>query len=665
MVLPFLAMGLGILGGALLGDNGNTVTNEYEENIKQAISSTMESEVNASANAICNNTIEIKDSKCCTFNIGPQSCQASAVNEVISKARFQSDITQKLLSSLTQSIDSSVSGIPLGKNEVNNIVKKNMDVAIQTKQAFSTDCSKNAMGNNLQSFIGTYCGMNPDGTCQVKDKNEADITTAAQSISVSAIGSCAAETVGSSSVAQEVASLTEQIAVAKNTGIDFMGIILTIFGPLILLILLPTAIRMVKGLQEAAGESQEQKMAEKAYKKAKMYVIVLVVLVVAVVLVLWPLGFSILSGFWPHSPFPLRFEAEILCDLTTGTTKPENRVVNDFMWFDKNCVTSDATECTVLEQMKVYDTCGIGARETVCKDSALEKDKKRFENISNACEDLQLLAQDKEASCDIATLTKYTMPSSVPLGACRRCDLDEDPKDLFGLFATIDKDKRENDADCSIETLTALQKKNEALPAKCFRPCQRLAKESYFAAGFDIVDGKEIPKVCSRNDNNCISRADYERRFPNECTDTAYMENKRAFVTLQNSCKKINLFANTVSTTEGETVLLSKQCPPKPFDYFNCDKKTFECKYTASNANDEDEVNACRNSFETCQDELYLTDKKAQDELDAKCAIKKQQVEKYEKERLIFAYVFASILGLLVLALIAALFNLLMKKMDT
>ena len=645
-------MALFLAVGALFGlGQKNKVTNNYETTINQSIQDTMSAEINAKTTSICSNEINIIGSTCCKFQFGNQYCESSAINEVIADVTFQRNLRQDVFDSVIQTATASNEKLGFGQeNDVSNIVKKTMDLSMQTAQVFNTDCSKQAYGSNTQNYKDVYCGQNPDGTCQNTSATP-DFVSGDQTSKVSALGNCAARFAANNDISQSLTSMAEQTATAKNVGVDPLALMLSMILPIIVILCIPLGLKFVQLTLRKMDRSQVKTPdQEKVYKAKKRYgtlAFVTIVIILIYMVAIWPLGYSYANGYAPFEGLDYREQARVSCDLSSGTALKELNVINRFMWIDPYCLTlgaSNTSGCSSTQQQKSYATCGIYAKQNGCKSALLDQHKTKYAAILNACSPLGFLENDRTAKCDALTLSKYILPRTVMGNLCRRCENRQgDEAKYFGLFAGVkdglsDADKK----DCEAS--------DKELPDKCFNSCSGtgFSTTQYYAAGTETINGQQVKKVCAQGDTNCIAKSEYKTLFPQECQSEDYMEAKGKFLEYQKYCLAVNLAA-AKQAPAGETLLLSEQCPPNPFDYFtSCNSSTFECTYTAQNTSDANEVAACKNDFTLCTDKSYLADKTVQQNLDTRCADKKKQIETYEKERLEMPVVFGCILGFLV-----------------
>lgn len=645
-----MALFAGLAG--VFGTQSNKIRNEYESTINQTIQDTMSAEIKAAAQSICNNQINIEKSECCSFSFGEQYCESSAVNEVTADVKFQRKMTQALFDSVKQEAIASNEKLGFGqKNDISQIIKKTMNLSMQSSQVFNTDCSKDAYGINSINIKDVYCGKNPDGTCQTKA--QPDFQTEGQTSRVAALGNCVASFAANNDIAQSLTSLSEQTAVAKNVGVDPLSLMLAFLAPFLAMLLIPLGIKLLRMSLKRQSDrdlvkNPEQEKVYKGNRRYRVFAFITFVLILIYMVALWPLGYSFANGYAPFSALDYRENARLACDLSTGTTLKELNVINRFMWIDPLCLTlgpDNTSGCSPTQQQKSYSTCGIYSKTGVCKSSQLAEHKTKYATILTACSPLEFLENDATAKCDSDTLSKYIMPREVMGNLCRRCErrTGDDPK-YFGLFSSLKSDLSEADKkDCKPDF-------NNILPDKCYNACSGsgFSTTQYFASGTETISGQQVKKVCAVGETNCVAKDEFKRLFPTECQQEDYMEAKQKFLTYQKYCLEVNLAA-VKQAPAGETLLFSEQCPPNPFDYFTlCNPSTFECSYTAQDPSDPIEVANCKNDFTTCQDESYLADKTVQSNLDANCLSKKKKIEKYEKDRTEFPVIFGIILGFLV-----------------
>jgi len=357
--------------------------NEIENITKTQVTTTMKSEVDASVNLSCTNVQQVINSKGCDVNFAEQSCKAYGLSNVAVSTALSSEVTQSIVQDIKQQAESSNSGINVGLASVSNssnVVFNYTQMGIETIQSFKTDCSKNISSLNLQSVENTSC------TAQNQ------INFAAQDISAEILGECVASQVGKSKASQDLTQIMDQSAKASNEGVTLMGLFSGVFLVLAFVIGIPVGLKILT--------ARSKKQAPPESKAASFLAIVLVLL-----LVLWFPGvasYFLGIGFWPY---PGDTDTDALC--RRGEPIPQDRVVNDFMWYDAFCASRTDPEITCTDERKLvhYGTCGVFSG--ICDDPSLATDKAAFVTRSELCAAVDAVRPSS---------LRYCMPADIASG---------------------------------------------------------------------------------------------------------------------------------------------------------------------------------------------------------------------------------------------------------
>ena len=606
--------------GGQVSKTRNNVTN----NITAAVNTTLSATVNASANASCSNIQRIENVECCVINFSEQTCEATAINEVVSSGRLDSAVTQGIAEQISQAAESSTEGIGgiFSKSDASNTVKNTTDIAINTTQTFSTDCSKNATGLNEQSVKDAYCGCGDEAPAN----RGVDFNFAVQDISLEALGSCVSDIVGSSTSAQDYSSLIGQKATASVTGVSLLELFLAMIGPLMIFIIAPVGFKILTApRKENPTPAQALQQTGARVRNTSFYFLLFALIVWYPGIVAWYLG---------APPFNDRRTSDVdnnVCN-PDGTAR-NDFVVNRFQWYDPNCVSKPAgSPCSDRDQYKSYDTCGIFAKSSFCDDTEFENDRLLFDQMQASCSALTSLYQNGKTSGDIGTLAQgifkddQANKSGYDKG-CRLC-FSNDPglREKNGLFASIDLEKLGDDEfpECKYS--------QDTLPASCYLSCDLIDDTAYRAAG---LDANGNPILCDPDESEACYTDEqaYLAVSPNECNVAPYQEAKKKLSKQLRAVRSAETVYRTKfpDTPEGP-INLGTMCPPQPFDWLDCNGD-FSCNYQTqlpeSDPNYSFADRACRNDFLDCQDPKYLLDQSGQDAVADDCA---KQVQD-EKER--------------------------------
>lgn len=605
-----------------MGQNAS-VKNFTNETIKAAVTTNLSATVNASANANCQNIQRVEGLRCCKIEFSEQTCEATAINEVIAAGRLDATVTQGIASAVQQAGQASTEGLAgaiYSGSNVNNVSRRNVDIAVNTTQTFETDCSKNATGLNEQSVKSAYCGCPEDG--EAPSQRGVDIKFAPQTITLEAVGTCVSDIVGTSAAAQDYSSFTGQTAKASVTGVNLLELFLAMIGPLMIFIIAPVGFKIAT----TPSKKQEQRMtpeetAAKTGIRVGQYSFQVLILFT---LLWWP---GLAAWFLGAPPF---FEPEPILDNRLcnpeGGTRQLDLIVNRFQWYDPQCASKPPGEtCTEEEKYKAYDTCGIFSKAEICKDPQFQQDKPGFRQMQKLCGDISGFTQNGLTTGTVPEIASVVMKANRnnPYGrGCKLCFSNEPGLvEKNGLYKSIDLEKL-NDPDN--EECKYTGDPNDPLPDSCYLSCDLIDPLAYVATAVD-ANNNTIP--CDPTESAfCYSDVQaYESVSPNECTVPAYQEAKKK---LSEAFRKIEAaetahrtkFATAEDPLDGK-IRLSEMCEPNVFDWMDCNPD-FSCNYTASDPNDEFEVKACANDFEGCTDVSYLLDKEKQDIVEDDCKAK-------------------------------------------
>jgi len=100
----------------------------------------------------------------------------------------------------------------------------------------------------------------------------------------------------------------------------------------------------------------------------------------------------------------------------------------------------------------------------------------------------------------------------------------------------------------------------------------------------------------------------YKNNNSSDCPDQGYQLKKGRFSEYLRACNLVLETSNVVKPSDGSPVPLASMCPADVFTYLKCDRNSHQCTYTTT-SKDDAVKDACKNSFEHCQDPEYLQDK--------------------------------------------------------
>lgn len=264
--------------------------------------------------------------------------------------------------------------------------------------------------------------------------------------------------------------------------------------------------------------------------------------------------------------------------------------------------------------------------------NALNRDK-----INN-----ELMARERREDAENA----MHKAAKIPYIGCKRCS--DDPSNiLYGTWVDADKSCDPQ----QIDLLTYLTPEGE--------PCE---------------GGSEL-EFCKSSISELVAAS------PNDCTEPAYQERKRRYSKALRACAVVNEKSARPSTSE-EIVPLEEQCPsiggPVVFDYVKCNSSTKQCAYIPKecvcpegldtslpgaiekcncSGVAEDVIDACKNSFASCQDPDYLVDLGTYNSWNERCTAEFDTRWKLNT-------IGIPVTILVYLVIFAAIFRLMMKAME-
>ena len=100
----------------------------------------------------------------------------------------------------------------------------------------------------------------------------------------------------------------------------------------------------------------------------------------------------------------------------------------------------------------------------------------------------------------------------------------------------------------------------------------------------------------------------YKNNNSSDCPDQGYQLKKGQFSERLRACNLVLETTNRVKPSDGSPIPLASMCPADVFTYLKCDRNSHQCTYTTT-SKDQAVIDACKNSFENCQDPEYLQDK--------------------------------------------------------
>ena len=633
-----------------MGPSISISENWINETVNQTFDSEMRQTVDAKASANCSNIQSVENVQCCKIVFDTQTCEASAINEVVTGGQFDSVVIQETKQQLEQEAESKNEGLYLGVlqySEASSVTNRFTTIAQSTKQIFETDCSKEVTGLNSQTVKDTNCGCGD----QSAEARGVDIQFASQTQTLSATGTCVATAVGTSQAAQTLLQMTRQSASATNEGVDLFALFLAMIGPLMIFIIAPIGFKILTSPRKKVPNTPEGAALKTGTNIAAFLLVTIVLLL---------LTYIICAALLDWPPLPNRSGLLNLDDCTpAGKTRQQDLVINKFLWYDKDCLAKPSS-CTEQDKIVAYETCGIMAKTGGCDSTEFLNDKSEYVEANRLCSDdgVEGLVAINARNCEPGTVADTIFqPTALGYGKqCRRC-FSNDPTlaKVNGLYARLDPAQWDMEEGTGDEACDPGQE--DELPASCYLPCDNIDPSAYFPAGFQD-DATGTPNVCPatlRPGVTCFADADFfyaDASRRSECDSAPYMEAKKKFANSNQSCIEVMDAYLTKFPDQPQDAPLSQVCPPDPFRYLDCNRADFSCNYTANTPSLD---RFCKNDFSFCTDVEYLMDKAMQDAADDKCAQQVKNQEDFNSSRKQIPVYFSAVLGLLLLLLVGAM----------
>jgi hypothetical protein len=353
-----------------MGAQVSSVANTTLNDLKSAITQTMEQKVDANVAVNCQNIQEVIGSTGCNITFGPQLCKAAGIADVTTDGNFAASATQDVFNSIEQKAKNSISGITIGAavSNTSNFAKTVMDVSTTTVQSFNTNCSKNASALNRQ---------------MVKDCTDSTINFAAQSADVSVMGNCAANAAASTDSFNKLTNVVSQTAEAEIKGVDLMSMILMMLLPLLFFMIGPSLIRTVTSSwrnNDNSPETQKQAAASKLLSTLSM-------ILVAYAALVWPGVGALVTHVYPWPPAIVNYKEDFCTDGQAGFAAGKTyhidprAFINNFVFYDKDCTLQAPGE--PCEKAKHYKSCGIFSG--LCDDPNAVADLEAYKAAFEAC----------------------------------------------------------------------------------------------------------------------------------------------------------------------------------------------------------------------------------------------------------------------------------------
>jgi hypothetical protein len=597
LVVPFLVFGAGAALGALFiggtAETHETLTND----INQEITTNLESEVDASNNIRCQNNqiIEGVDVNC-PIRFAQQTCNAESTVTVMVDQDFQNDLRQKTVNKFLSETLNEVSGLNFAQSsEVSKTVNNLVNMSLDMTGNMSTTCAQDVNAVNNQVFRGTEHG----NSCNAQNGS---VTFAVQNATVTNVSSCTVNQIQQNQAFQDLQNELTVKTTNKVKGIDLLDLLL----PLILMfVIFFVGFKLITGLLKPKGNQDSG-----SGKAASTGLIIIFLIILLWLLFFWPgtgkLSYAGNQGIWPHTSNFVRHNGDNFCP--NGRDYPQDDKINKFIWYDELCSAApEGAPCSPGpgNNPKFYAGCGLFGGG--CDDPNFNTDRNRFENMIQACNKVSLVSSNTRVgdaepvqleACERSLIAaqnfaQVIVAGDTPYSGCKLCS-GSDANDTVNQFYV-----REG-ADCSTAQINPLQYYMDPTQTDTNVSCStqvasfpQFTDESLFCnAGQDDADWDTY-----RNSTGNVD----------DCRNSAYQLAKANVSRQIRACEEAtSIYQSAVPDANNPTI--REMCPPFPYTFFDCDRATQECNYTAINPDLQKSCSNELNSPDDCGNADFLKD---------------------------------------------------------
>ncbi len=518
--------------------------------MSQTMKSTMTSEIDARMTSECQNTQMIENVRNCSVKFAQQSCASSVIGNTITSASFISTAQQTAAADLSANAKASIAGTTglfnASVGDSKTFVRNAMNSAVDMVQAFSTVCSRSAIGVNLQSVKNTEC--TPENTIDFEP----------QDIDTSIISDCAVETAGQSQSTQDLKATVAASSASSITGIDLTTIVVI---AAIAFVIAQVSVVFLGGFFQRRIPYQEQVLQ----MHSKIFWVFM--------------GLSIATAIAGSlAAYFLSEKARAqqgACKPETGMTLEAGGVAHmPSVVYSPCTIDSDYKTCSFFDN---YPGCGI----TACNNTNAQEDLVRFKNAKTLCSMLGGSAKTP-SGCAVSTLITQLFPTREKLSDCSRCadgsfvKASSDPAEVLarckdmadGDFAALRKYFVVNEP-CPLNDPFCMTKDTDLHPSDCLLPeyqfyKRQLSQKMRLCEELDksMPSGKSLKKTETAGVQNLARQCDikYEDFFKctkiseqgefscsytgelncqndySTCTDTSYLKDYAVYNDIQNKC---------------------------------------------------------------------------------------------------------------------------------
>ncbi len=591
----------GVIGYFASSEDAATVEVEINDTLKAAINTRLDNVVQASANAICNNSQIVDGVTNCIVNFAPQTCEAAATSNYIGEQKAEQDLTQDIFREIRQTLEAKAEGLIPPSSSVSSINNIGSDLSITSSQLLFTDCSRNSTGFNTQSISDTVCLPGQE------------ITFAEQFSTTEVLGDCASKQASKLKAGQKLANIYDIEATAESKGLDLMVFVWLMLAAAFLLLVIPIGIA---------------KIANTAFKLLLPFLVV--VAAIAVLIVYFAVGPS--QGWYPYG-FPYgggKFgdDGPICTSPNGGVTEQVKVFRNQEGFWSTDCTASGSLSCTPEKSHITYEGCGLFS---TCDDPNLIADKTVYYNLKGACDKLEF-SPEIVPFCTFESFIKqaYVDPDlDIPTTSCKPCVSGS----LLGSYVGIDKT-------CDASLVNPLRYMGTETSPCPVGDTNCVTTESELLAGDNAND---CPNPAYQTRKGRVSRSLKACDEINLFHPDGGIKDTGTPIELSKICRPS--VDSIYDLREYFNCDLSGKCyyVPQNCVETNCDDDGLNCELECTGVLEEIQK-SCRNDYEGCLDPSYVKDAQADLSLLDTCI---EQWEEYNSVHMVAFYIMLGIVGLL------------------
>lgn len=383
--------------------SSQTTKHDVTETLKNSVTSSISSKVTNNVTASCSNIQSLIDVNITnsTIEFAGQHCTASVISKLTNENKFSQDVIQKATSTILSDINQKIAGQGILNANIQNSetnISRAMESSVAFVQNFETNCSRTALGSNIQEIRGGALRGN------IVDSL---VKFGPQDLDIEAIGDCAVTSVSNITAVQELTAMSDLKSAQDAKGIfsDMFAFVYIIAAVVVLLVV----IRMLRTPQASAST--------RLWDNPTAMLIIMVFVLMALV---WPGLASYLMGVVPfYSPLS-GLDVGCAVDGSVISVKDSTLGIDTFP-------SVNLSAC--LAKYGTYDfltmTCGV-AKSSIncglinCRDTRYVKDLSDYTKMVSACSYVKNGVVLDSSCSNIGD--EVLFPVDKQPSGCKRCD---------------------------------------------------------------------------------------------------------------------------------------------------------------------------------------------------------------------------------------------------